>query len=72
MHSPPVIRHMLVRAFSEVVLRAMLEDSEGYQPYVMHGRYLITTHLADAPWEVVVEPDHLESALTLVTAYRVE
>ncbi|MCH7547532.1 MAG: DUF4258 domain-containing protein [Planctomycetes bacterium] len=70
--SPHVIERMLDRDFSEVELRAMLEDAEGYRPSVMHGRYLITTHLADAPWEVVVEPDHLESALTLVTAYRVE
>lgn len=70
--SPHVVERMDERGFSEVDLRAMLEDATDFRESVMPGRFVITTVHADAAWEVVVEPDESDNSLIIVTAYEVE
>ncbi|MCI0364996.1 MAG: DUF4258 domain-containing protein [Phycisphaerales bacterium] len=70
--SPHVVERMQERGFSEVDLRAMLDDATGYRESAMPGRFCIEMTWLSEPWEVVVEPDELEQSLIVVTAYRIE
>lgn len=70
--SPHVVERMDERGFSEVDLRAMLDDATGQRESLMSGRFVISTVLQSQNWEVIVEPDELEQVLIVVTAYRVE
>ena len=67
--TPHVEARMEERGFSEVELRAMLEDAVGLGPARRPGRYIIDTRLAAKPWYVVVQPDEEERLLFVVTAY---
>ena len=70
--SPHLEKRMVDRDFSEVDLRAMLENAEGYRLDVVKGRWVIETRHRRSPWHVIVEPDPSESLLVVVTAYRVD
>lgn len=62
---------MVDRAFTEVDLRAMLQDASGSRPDIEAGRFVIeASHLGNA-WEVIVEPDDFLKILVVVTAYSV-
>ena len=60
------------RGFSEIDLRAMLDDATKFLPARRPGRWLIHTHHAGHPWCVVVEPDPDDEILIIVTAYPEE
>jgi hypothetical protein len=63
---------MVVRRFSEVDLREMMEDARDFTPDVEPGRRVIATTWSGTPWEIVVEPDVDTNRLVIVTAYMVE
>ena len=52
-----MLKRMVDRRFTEVELRAMLEDASGLGPDVVPGRWVISTRHDDREWEVIVEPD---------------
>jgi hypothetical protein len=57
------------RGFNEVELRDMLERAHGYRQDVVEGRWVVATSQRQRAWEVIVEPDHEEQRLVVVTAY---
>jgi hypothetical protein len=67
--TPHVGARMEERGFSEVELRAMLEDATVVGPARRPGRYLVRTRRSGDPWIVVVEPDAEDQLLLIVTAY---
>lgn len=60
------------RGFSEVELRAMLENATELFPATRPGRWLVRTRHAGRPWVVVLEPDEADKLLFVVTAYERE
>jgi hypothetical protein len=69
-HTTPEKR-MEDREFTEVDLRAMLEQAEGHHLDVVEGRWVIETRHRRHRWHVIVEPDPVERLLVVVTAYPV-
>jgi hypothetical protein len=69
--TPHVERRMEDRDFTEVDLRAMLEAAVGFRADVIDGRFVIDTRHGSARWEVIVEPDPMDSLLVVITAYQV-
>jgi hypothetical protein len=65
-------KRMEDRGFNEVDLRDMLERARGYREDVVEGRWVISTSHQRNRWEVVVEPDHEDERLVVVTAYAVD
>ena len=70
--TPHLEKRMEDREFTEVDLRAMLEQAEGHQPDVVEGRWVIETRHRRRRWQIIVEPDPVERLLVVVTAYPVE
>ena len=70
--SPHLLERMHERTFTELELRAMLDEAEGYRPSITSGRFLIATRRERERWEIVVEPDEREEVLIIVTAYKVQ
>lgn len=70
--SPHLENRMVDRDFTEVDLRAMLENAEAYSTDVVEGRWLIETRHGRNPWHVIVEPDPVELLLVVITAYPVD
>ncbi|MGI9014713.1 MAG: DUF4258 domain-containing protein, partial [Phycisphaerales bacterium] len=70
--SPHVVERMGERGFTEIDLRGMLEDATDYRESVMPGRFVLTTTHNRDSWEVVVEPDDMNTILVVVTAYKLE
>lgn len=70
--TPHLERRMEDRDFTEVDLRAMLERAAGYRRDVIEDRFVIATHFREQDWEVIVEPDDVDSLLVVITAYRVD
>jgi hypothetical protein len=70
--SPHLEKRMVDRDFTEVDLRMMLEDADGYRMDVVEGRWVIETRHRRSQWNVIVEPDPSESLLVVVTAYPVD
>jgi hypothetical protein len=60
---------MVDRGFSEVELREMLENGDGYRADIVEGRWVIGTRHKRRRWEVIVEPDDATEKLVVVTAY---
>jgi hypothetical protein len=50
----------------------MLEHARGFTSDIVEGRWVIQARHGRRDWEVVVEPDHDEQRLVVVTAYPVE
>ena len=69
--NPHLIKRMSDRRFSETDLREMLDHATDYRENHEPGRYAIETTHAGRDWEVIVEPDHVEELLIVVTAYPV-
>jgi hypothetical protein len=59
------------RRFTEVDLRLMLEDAQGFRRDVEEGRWVVWTRHRGRPWEVIVEPDLDSQELWVITAYEV-
>jgi len=70
--TPHLERRMEERDFTEIDLRAMLEQAERYHPDVVEGRWVIETRHHRQNWEVIVEPDPVEQLLVVITAYSTE
>ena len=70
--SPHLEKRMGDRDFTELDLRAMLENADAYRTDVVEGRWLIETRHRRHPWHVIVEPDPVESLLVVVTAYPID
>jgi len=60
------------RGFSEVELRAMLEEATEISRASRPGRWLVQTRHAGYRWTVVLEPDEIDESLVVVTAYKRE
>lgn len=69
--TPHVEKRMEDRDFTEVDLRAMLEVAAGFRADMVDGRFIIETRHRGARWDVIVEPDLVDSLLVVITAYRV-
>ncbi len=67
-----VYDRMLDRDFTETDLRLMLDDATAIAPSHVRGRWVVTTSLHGAAWEIVVEPAPEDHILTIVTAYQVQ
>ena len=59
------------RGFSEVELRAMLEDATSLSPARRKGRWSAHTHFQGLPWVVVLEPDAADQ-ITYVIRHSAE
>jgi hypothetical protein len=70
--TPHLEKRMEDRDFTEVDLRQMLEQAQGYGSDVVAGRWVIATRHCRRRWEVIVEPDADARLLVVVTAYPVE
>ncbi len=70
--TPHLLRRMEDRDFSEVDLRGMLELAVAFRSDVVEGRWVIATRFRQQPWEVIVEPDPLDTLLVVITAYKVD
>jgi hypothetical protein len=64
-------RRSIQRGFSETDLRIMIADATGFRASTVEGRFVLHSHLGDEEWRIVVEPDHEEHKLVVVTAWRV-
>ena len=45
------------RSFTEIDLRTMLQDADGFRPDLVEGRWVIETWWGGRAWAVIVEPD---------------
>jgi hypothetical protein len=70
--TPHVEKRMEDRDFTEVDLRAMLVQAQGYHADVVEGRWVIEAQHRRCLWHVIVEPDPAARLLVVVTAYPVE
>lgn len=69
--SAHLLRRMEDRGFTEVELREMMQEAEGYREDIVEGRWIIETRHKRKRWEVIIEPDHAVELLVVVTAYPV-
>lgn len=67
--TPHVVKRMTDREFTEVDLRAMLDDAVGYVADHQEGRWVIETRFQKVTWKVIVEPDREDRFLVVVTAF---
>ena len=70
--TPHLEKRMEDRGFSEVDLRQMLEQASGHHEDVVPDRFAIETKLHGRHWEVIVEPDPIDSLLVVITASMIE
>jgi len=62
-------KRMRERDFSEIDLRAMLEDATSVLEQE-HGTFIVETVYEDTPWEVIVCPDEERQLVVVVTGYK--
>ena len=67
--SAHLLKRMVDRGFSETDLRIIMDSATGFRDSASQGRFVLESTLAGASWEVVVEPDHVDNLLVVVTAY---
>ncbi len=53
-------KRMLLRDFTEIDSRTMLDQATGYHPDLIEGRWIVVTTHRYHLWEIIVEPDFLE------------
>ena len=67
--------HLLLRMgqrdFNEAELRMMLEEASGIVPDEDAGRWLVLTNFRGVAWNVVLEPDHAQRIIVVITAFEV-
>lgn len=69
--TPHPLKRMVDRGFNEVDLRVMLSAPIGYYEARDEGRFIVEATLDERHWHVIVEPDHLDEVLIVITAYPV-
>ena len=57
------------RRFTELDLRAMLDEARSYRPDAAAGRWVIEARRGRRNWEIIVEPDADLGVLVIITAY---
>lgn len=62
---------MIVRGFSEVDLRLMIEMTAAIRRGVAKGRWILETAHDGDTWEVIVEPDEHDRVIVVITSFRV-
>jgi hypothetical protein len=62
---------MKQRGFSETDVRHMLFAFDRIQPAADFGRWLVDSNLDQRPWRIVLEPDHQDRTIVVITAYPV-
>jgi hypothetical protein len=67
-----LLKRMEDRAFNEVDLRHMLEQSNGYRNDIPAGRFVVLSKHQGRRWEIVIEPDEKRELLVVITAYPVD
>ena len=67
--SPHVLKRMVDRGFTEVDLRAMLEQASGVRRDVVDGRWVVETQHDSQDWAVILEPDDEDQLVVVITAY---
>lgn len=67
--SDHVGRRMETRGFSEIDLRAMMEQAKSVRPSHVEGRFIATCRWKQRSWHVVVEPQRESLKLIVVTAW---
>jgi hypothetical protein len=65
-----VLDRMLDRGFSEADLRLMFETAIQLRAGRLDGRWIVETVHQLESWEIIVEPDHADRVIVVVTAYR--
>lgn len=72
--TPHVEKRMEQRGLSEVGLRTLFQQAQpdDLKPDVVEDRWLVTASLDRERWAIIVEPDHGDSVLVVVTVYKVE
>lgn len=70
--SSHVLKRMVDRRFSEVDLRSMMSSAVDLREDIESGRWIGETSHESRSWEVIVEPDHDNKLLVVITAYPVE
>jgi hypothetical protein len=69
--TPHIEKRMEDRDFTEVDLRAMLENATSIRPDVVEGRWIVQAQHGRRSWEILVEPDEDEQLIVAITAYTV-
>ena len=69
--TPPVVKRMAQRGFTEIGLREILDSYQGIRPDIEPGRWLVETRHRQRDWEVIVEPDPQSRSLVVITSYPV-
>jgi hypothetical protein len=59
------------RRFTEVDLRAMLNNATGLREDEVAGRWVVLARHRRRRWEIIVEPDRQLRVLVVITAYPV-
>lgn len=63
---------MRQRGFSETDVRHMLFSFRALRPSADVGRWIVDAELEQRPWRIVLEPDHQQREIVVVTAYPAE
>lgn len=63
---------MAQRSITEIDVRAMLQQAQGYSPSPVQGRDMIEATPHGRPWIVILEPDSDDQVLVVVTAFARE
>jgi hypothetical protein len=70
--SSHLLDRMLDRGFSEADLRLMIENATAVLGSGSHRRWVLQTSHHARRWRVIVEPDHADLHLVIVTAFPVD
>ena len=69
--SDHLVLRMGQRDFHATDIRTMLDDASGIVPDSNPGRWLVLTTFRGVAWNVVLEPDHVERIIVVITAFEV-
>ena len=70
--SPHILKRMVDRGFTEVDLRAMIEQASDVRRDSVDGRWVAETQHDSQVWAVILEPDDEDQLVVVVTAYSVQ
>ena len=68
--SAHLLERMASRDFTEIDLRTMLQAPVGIEEDIEPGRWRIEGHFRGAAWKVIVEPDHDDRKIVVITAFE--
>jgi hypothetical protein len=67
-----LLKRMENRNLTEIDLRGLLETASSYWNDIEEGRFVIVSRFKNKDWEIIVEPDHFEKIVVVITAYPKE